>query len=247
MNADHHPPSMGTPPPPIDPVRLQRNWMAISTELFAPQPRRVERWLRRLSLPPTVTRLMVSTPALRRAWFLALGLVMIIGIGAGDGAKTEDDLFLLLLLAPLVPVLGVVMAYGPAADPAHEVSLATPLSGFRLVMIRTATVVACSVVLLAVASLISGTLTPMAFAWLLPALGLTSASLALMTFTSPRRAGSVVSVLWVLGVGAARGGENAPLTAFALGGQVLLLTIGLAALVVCYLRRDRFDLLAIQT
>ncbi len=239
-------PTTGGPPPPLDPDRIESNWLAISTELFAPQPTVVERWLRRLSVPPTVSRLMAATPALRRAWFVALGLVILLGLGAGDGAQPRDQLFLLLLLAPLAPVLGVTLAYGPAADPAHEATLATPLSGYRLVMIRSATVVAVSVILLGLASLLSAEVSPMAFGWLLPALGLTSASLALMTFMPPRRAGAVTAVAWVVGVITARGGSPDPLVAFAVAGQIVMVAVGGLAAIVSYVRRDRFDLLGTE-
>ncbi|MDH3294299.1 MAG: hypothetical protein OER95_08260, partial [Acidimicrobiia bacterium] len=131
-----HPAPGQAPQPRIDQARIDRNWMAISTELFAPRPGRLERLLRRLTVPVSTARLMVATPALRRAWYVALGLVVLIGLGAGDGTRTREDLFMLLLLAPLVPVLGVTLAYGAEADPAYESSLATPLSGFRLIMIR---------------------------------------------------------------------------------------------------------------
>lgn len=252
---DHHnsnPGPMPPPPPPqrsrlpvVDPARIERNWAAVSSELFAPQPGRLERFLRRFPVSGSVVRLMVATPALRRAWFLALGLVIVIGLGAGDGAKPRDDLFMLLLLAPLVPVLGVTMAYGAEADPSYETSLATPLSGFRLMMIRAATVVGFSVAVLAVVSLLTGAVTPMAFGWLLPSLGLTSAALALMTYTSPRRAGALAAAFWVLGVVMVSAGSTDPLVAFALGGQLIMLVVGGAALLTSYRRRDRFDLLTV--
>lgn len=235
------------PPPGIDPERIERNWMAISAELFAPQPSRVERWLRHLRLPPSATRLMVATPALRRAWFLALGLVVLIGLAGADSSRTREDLFALLVLAPLVPVLGVAMAYGTSADPAHEISLAAPLSGFRLVMIRSAVVVACSAAVLAVASLLTGTVSPMAFGWLLPALGLTAGSLALMTFTFPRRAGGITAAVWTVGVVIARNSGDDPLAAFTAAGQITMAVIVAVGLLTAYLRRDRFDLLAATT
>lgn len=240
------PPPGGSPGPPpgIDPIRIERNWMAISAELFAPQPSRVERWLRRLRVPPSAARLMVATPALRRAWFLAMGLVVLVGLAGADNTRTPEDLFALLVLAPLVPVLGVAMAYGTVADPAHEISLAAPLSGFRLVMIRSAVVVACSVVVLAVASLLTGAVSPVAFGWLLPALGLTAGSLALMTFTTPRRAGGLTASAWMVAVLIARSTSGDPLAAFALAGQLTMVVVVGIGLVTAYLRRDRFDLLA---
>ena len=136
------------------------------------------------------------------------------------------------------------MAYGPAADPAHEVSLATPLSGFRLVMIRAAVVVACSIAVLAAASLMSGAVSAVAFGWLLPAFGLTSGSLALMTFTSPRRAGGMIAAGWVSAVVVARSGSGDPLAAFTLAGQLVMVVIVGISLLTAYRRRDRFDLLA---
>lgn len=243
------PPPDGPPGPPtgIDPHRLERNWMAISVELFAPQPSRVERWLRRLGAPPSATRLMVATPALRRAWFLALGLVVVFSIGAVDGSRTTEDLFTLLVLAPLVPVLGVSMAYGAAADPAHEISLATPLSGFRLIMIRSAVVVACSIGVLALASLLIGAVSAVAFGWLLPALGLTAGSLALTTFTTPRRAGAMAAVAWMTAVIVARAGSGNPLAAFTAAGQITMVVIVGIGLLTAYRRRDRFDVLAAST
>ena len=254
MSGDLRPPpppggSVGPPGPPpgVDPYRIERNWMAISAELFAPQPSRVERWLRRLSVPPSVTRLMVATPALRRAWFLALALVVFIGLAAADRSQTREDLLTLLVLAPLVPVLGVSMAYGTGSDPAHEISLATPLSGFRLVMIRSATVVACSVVVLAAASLLTGAVSTMTFGWLLPSLGLTAGSLALMTFTTPRRAGAIAAIGWVAAVIVARNTSGDPLAAFTATGQVAMALATGIGLVTAYHRRDRFDLLAEST
>jgi len=251
MSGDHQP-----PPPPvgpsgfphgIDPARIERNWTAISSELFVPRPSRVERWLQRLSVPPSVTRLMVATPALRRAWFLALGLVVLIGLAAADGTRTRENLLALLVMAPLVPVLGVTMAYGSRSDPAHEISLATPLSGFRLIMIRSATVLACSVVVLALASLLTGAVPALAFGWLLPAVGLTAAALALMTVTTPRRAGAIAATVWVVAVTTAGNVSNDPLVAFTAAGQVLMVVIVGIGLVVSYRRRDRFDLLAVAS
>jgi hypothetical protein len=233
------------PEPRVDQVRIDRNWMAISTELFAPQPSRLERLLRRLSVPGSTARLMVATPSLRRAWFVALGLVVLIGLAAGDGTRSREDLFMLLLLAPLVPVLGISLAYGVDADPAYESSLATPLSGFRLMMIRATTIVALSVVVLAVVSLINAAVTPMAFGWLLPSLGLTSVSLALMTFTTPRRAGAITALVWVAGVALVRGGAADPLAAFTLGSQLLMVAVGGVALLTSYKRREHFDLLEV--
>jgi hypothetical protein len=44
------------------------------------------------------------------------------------------------MAAPLVPLVGVAVAYGPEADPAHELTATAPYSGLRLVLLRTAAV-----------------------------------------------------------------------------------------------------------
>ncbi len=246
MNPDHYPDDrFGGPHPHVDQFRIDRNWAAISTELFAPQPGRLERLLGRASVPESIARLMVATPSLRRAWFLALTLVVLIGLAVGDGAKPRDDLLVHLLLAPLVPVLGIALAYGSDADPAYESSLATPLSGFRLMMIRSLTIVGLSVAVLAVFSVLNAAISPMAFGWLLPSLALTGVSVALMTYTSPRRAGAVAALTWVVGVLWVRAASSDPLAAFAVAGQVVMLAIGGFAWLTAYLRRHHFDLLEV--
>ncbi len=227
-----------------DPERIERNWRSITVELDAPRPGLIERFLRRLGLPAHFTRLMVATPALRRSWFIALALSILIGLGATDAAKPRDDLFILLLLAPLVPTLGVAMAYGLSADPAHEVTLATPMSGLRLILTRAAAVVGCSSLFLGLASLFTPSTTAMAFAWLLPSFGLCAASVAAMTYTAPRKAAAGVGGLWVILVTTARVVAADPLAAFTSSGQVLMAIVTVLGLLVAYLRRDRFDLLA---
>ena len=226
-----------------DPARIERNWRAITVELDAPRPGYVERALRRVGLPAHFTRLIVATPALRRSWFIALGLSILIGLGATDAAKPRDDLFILLLVAPLVPTLGVAMAYGSSADPAHEVSLATPMSGLRLILTRAAAVLGCSSLFLGLASLLVPTLPLMAFAWLLPSLGLCSVTVAGMTYATPRRAASVTGGLWVLLVVLARAATSDPLAAFTAAGQVTMAALAVIGLAVAYQRRHRFDLL----
>ncbi len=229
MTASH------TPSPwPVDQARIDANWRAITIELDAPTPSRVERLLRAFGLPARVTRLVVATPALRRAWYLATGLAILIGLAGTDASQPREDLFTLLLVAPLVPVLGVALAYGTEADPAHEMALATPMRGLRLVLTRAAAVLAPG-------------RQPMAFAWLLPALGLTAATVALMTFLPPRRSALVTAGTWVVMVAIVQGSASDPLAAFGPVGQLVMVVIGLASLIVTVLRRQHFDVLELRS
>lgn len=230
----------------IDRQRLDRNWRAIVFELEAPRPTRFERLLRRFGFPAHLTRLVVATPALRRAWFVAIALAMVFAVAPYDTTNTRENLFGLLLLAPLVPVLGVTFAYGVEADPTHEISVATPMRGLRLVLTRAAVVLTISVLFLSLAALLAPEADPIAFAWLLPALGLTSATVALTTFVAPRPAAVFTTSVWVLGVLIARGAATDRLAAFTAVGQSIMIVVTGLALVTVWFRKDRFDRLEVR-
>lgn len=227
----------------IDPGRIDANWRAVQIELDAPRPGRVERLLRRVGLPDTLTRLLVATPSLRRAWFGSLALVIVVGLGAADAGDPRQGLFTMLLLAPLVPVLGVALAYGPGADPAHEIALASPMRGVRLLLVRTAMVVGLALAALGAATLLAPEPSWFALGWLLPALASTSTALALCTYMAPRRAGWVTAISWVALVVVAAGAGNDRLTAFAPGGQAVAVAVAVVGVAVLTVRRDRLDVL----
>jgi hypothetical protein len=234
-------------PGPIDPARLDANWRAITAELDVPRASRPERLLRSLHVPARVTRLVLATPALRRAWYIALAVVTFIGLTAIDSSEPRQSLFVLLVLAPLVPVLGVAMAYGPSADPAYEVQLATPMRGIRLIAIRSATVLGVSMVVIVPVSLLSDIARPMAAAWLLPAFAVTAGSLALMTFLSPRLATTLVGCAWMILALIGRAASDDWLGAFAPIGQVAALVATLIFVTVTIARRASFDRLEYVT
>lgn len=232
--------------PSIDPTRLDSNWRAISAELDAPEASRLERLMAAVRIPMWVSRLVLSTPALRRAWYIALGVSVLVGLAATNENEPRQSLFTFLVLAPLVPVLGVAMAYGPSADPAYEAQLATPMSGLRMVAIRTATVLAVSIVVLTLTGLISPVVRPMAAAWLLPALAVTSGSLALMTFLAPRRATSLMAIGWVVVAAVARSASTDALAAFAPAAQVAALIATIVFIGATVARRASFEQLEVR-
>lgn len=224
----------------VDQARLDANWRAITAELDAPLPSRVERLLGRFGVPGHVTRIVVATPALRRAWYLSIAIAVVVGLGA---AQPDDraSLFALVILAPALPVLGVAFAYGPSADPMYEAQLATPLRGIRLVAIRAVTVLVVAVVTVGLPALLAPATRPAAFLWLLPALALTSASLALMTWLPPRRAAAVVATAWFGLVVIAQTISSSDLAAFGAVGQLVALVVASAGVGVAAGRRSRFD------
>ena len=201
----------------------------------------MERLLRFARVPARVTRVVVATPALRRAWYIALAVVTFIGLTVLDPQEPRQSLFVLLTLAPLVPVLGVAMAYGPSADPAYEVQLATPMRGIRLVAIRAATVLGVSIAVIGTLSLLSEVSRPMAAAWLLPAFAVTTGSLAAMTFLRPRVAATAVGGAWMVVALVTRANSDDWLGAFGPAGQVAAFVATVVFVGVATVRRASFD------
>lgn len=223
----------------IDQARIDANWRAITFELDAPIPSRTERVLRRVGFSSATTRLVAATPALRRSWAAALLVVVLVGLSAAS--DNPDNISGMLVLAPLVPVLGVALAYGPKVDPVHEIGLATPIRGLRLLLIRAATVLAVSMVVLTGSVLLSAASNVLAFAWLLPALAMTSLALSLMTVTTPRRSVAAVSIGWALLVAVVQGATDDSLAIFGPLAQTASLVAAAIAAGVMIKRRERFD------
>ncbi|WP_449657894.1 zf-HC2 domain-containing protein [Streptomyces chrestomyceticus] len=154
-------------------------------------------------LPRRLVRMLWSAgPALRGSWLIALLVVCagaaVLGYGAGfAGARP-----LLLALAPVLPVAGVALSYGPHADPMYEIGAASPSGGLRLLLTRSAAVLGVSLPLLtAVSALLPGTPgLPAAPAWLLPGLALTLGALALGSYVGCRTAAGVVAAGWASAV-----------------------------------------------
>jgi hypothetical protein len=152
--------------------------------------------------PTRLARLLwAAGPAVRGAWLPAVLGVALAALALSYGAGFAGARALLLAVAPVVPVAGVALSYGPHADPLHEVAAATPGGGLRLALTRTVAVLAVSVPLLTLAGLLlpaSGA--PAAAAWLLPGLALALASLALASFVGCRAAAGVTGGGWLCAV-----------------------------------------------
>lgn len=104
---------------------------------------------------------------------------------------------LVLLLAPVLPVLGVAASWSRGLDPAYELTASVPRAGLYLVLRRTASVLAVVVPALLVAGWLTGVT---AAQWLLPCLAFTSATLALGGVVGVTRAAAGLAGLWALAV-----------------------------------------------
>ncbi|WP_406334520.1 zf-HC2 domain-containing protein [Streptomyces zaomyceticus] len=141
-------------------------------------------------------------PALRGSWVVAVLLVVGGAYGLAYGAGVQGARSLLLAVSPALPLAGVAVSYGRHADPLYEITAATPSGGLRLLLTRTAAVLAVCVPLLTAGGALLPPVAgfPGAAAWLLPGLALTLAALALGSFVGCRPAAATLGGGWLLAV-----------------------------------------------
>jgi hypothetical protein len=175
----------------LAPLDLGYVWQGVAAELDAPRPGVLERLLVAAGVRPALARFTATTPSLRLGWLLANALVLLL-VGLPLALRPAASWpSAALVVAPLLAAAAVAFAYGPGADPAHEVVAASPLSPVRALLVRLAAVlVANSLLAAAVDLLLDGDGPPAG--WLLP---MTAAALLAV----------VVASRWTPAVGATAG------------------------------------------
>lgn len=183
-------------------MRIRQTWSQVQERVQVPRLPPVVRLLRRLGLSGTTAVLLAAARSMSTAWTLATVIVLAFAaLAAFTGSDAGQAVY--LIVAPLVPVAGVVAGFGPGTDPLTDLTRATPYPAARLVLIRSAGVAATSVPLaVGVGLLLPGTLW-LAFAWLVPALAFILVVLAVSTWIDPIVAGGVVALGWAVVVAAA--------------------------------------------
>lgn len=220
---------------------LEAVWARIQEQAQAPTPTVLERALTRLGVSEPDALLVAVAPTLRASWLLGLAATLgFVGVSAAYGGDRGLGLF--LLVAPLVPVVGVALAYGPDVDPAYEVAVAAPYSTARLLLLRTAAVLATSLPLVLAAALLAPALAWSAVAWLLPASAFTAVVLAASTWTRPLVVASALGIAWACAVGAATAGRD-PAAVLAPGLLLVYAAVAAAAVIVLRLRLHHLTLL----
>jgi len=206
----------------VDNRRAETIWHEVVDRVDAPRRSWPERLLVRLGVGEATARLVVATPTLRGPWLLAVAGVLALA----SWASQVDDRFRLMFLvvAPLGPLAGVAVAFAGGLDPTREIGLAAPYSGLRLLLIRTAAVLAVTVPIVATAGLALPGSNWLAAAWLLPSAGLTGAALALTARMAPVVAVGVVATAWVLVTAPTAIAGHLDL-AFGVGGQIFWLAV----------------------
>jgi len=156
-------------------------------------------------------------------------------VGTGSG-----EVSLVLLFAPVLPVLGVAASWSRGLDPAYELTSSVPRAGLPLVLRRTASVLGVVVPVLLVGGWVTGV---MAAQWLLPCLAFTVTTLALGGVIGVTRAAVVLAAVWAAVIMAPTLATSR--TAFALetGGLPvwgLILALGTGVVIA---RRDAYSVL----
>ncbi|BBC31436.1 hypothetical protein SGFS_027300 [Streptomyces graminofaciens] len=170
-------------------------WSDLGPQLAAtaPMPRR-RHWSARLST--WLTPAMAPWLAMVGAVTLVALLLDLAGPGSGfdfDFGSGSGDVSLVLLLAPVLPVLGVAASWSRGLDPAYELTASVPRAGLQLVLRRTAAVLAVVVAALLAGGWATGV---MVAQWLLPCLAFTSTTLALGGVIGVTRAAVGLVAVW---------------------------------------------------
>ncbi|GAA0703385.1 hypothetical protein GCM10009536_41000 [Streptomyces thermocarboxydus] len=224
-----------------DTVALDDGWERLDAELDAPRPGLLESLLLRLGVRDHTARLLAATPALRRSWLGAVSAVLLLTVAVTAGRRPT----LFLALAPLLPLAGVALSYGPRMDPTYEMAVVAPMHGFRLLMIRTVAALTAGLGLNGLATLALPGYGLLALSWLLPALALTATALALSARLGPVLAPALIGGGWaalLVTADAVRSGTHETLAPFTAAGQGVSAYVAVLGAGLLVLLRDRFDL-----
>lgn len=221
--------------PAVDPARLDAVWAQVVDAVDAPRVPLLERLLLRVGVAPDTARLLAVTPSLQLSWITGTAVALTLGLLAAHSG--DDGVAVFLALAPVLPVAGVAVAFGPRTDPLHEVAVAAPYSSYRLLLVRTAAVVATTLVLAVPAAALLPSHPLVAAAWLLPALALTCTSLALATRVDPLVSSAALSATWLVLALSGLRPDGDPLVVATPAPQLLCLVLSLAAGAVLLLQR----------
>ena len=200
---------------------LETVWAGIRERVEEPRPSVVERLMVRAGLSRESARLLFA--------LVAAGLADDLGIG------------IFLLVAPLAPVAGVAAGFGGDAEPAHEIVVTTPYSAGRLLLLRTAAVLAtCAPVAMLVGLVLPGP-TWLAVAWLTPAAAAVAVTLLLAPLTGLTQAAVGAATTWSLVTFAATHARE-PLALVGQSSQVACLALVLVCVLGIVSQRHTYDL-----
>jgi hypothetical protein len=185
---------------------LEGTWTRVVAEIQTPPQPTAIRVLRRVGLGDSDAVLLSASSSLTGAWTLSMLAIIAFSALAAMVDVTQGRT-LYLTVAPLVPVLGVVVAFR-SVDPLAGLVRATPYSHARLVLLRALTVAVCSVPAAVAIGLAVPGISTLAFGWLLPSIALTLLALIGLTRWHPEPVGLGVAALWIAVIAYAGAGHG---------------------------------------
>ncbi|WP_283136767.1 zf-HC2 domain-containing protein [Rhizohabitans arisaemae] len=231
---------------PCDRGWLAASWAGIEDVVDRPRPSFPARVLARMGVPEHLAAFLAAAPGLTRGWLVAVSLTLGFAVAAAhlvarDPAPAFHALLPFLVIAPVLPVAGIALAYGRHADPLYELQAATPLGGSRGLLLRAIAVLGAAIGVAGVATPFLPGTPGLAAAWLLPAFALTAAALALSTRFPPPESAAVLGAAWPVSVTVLGGLIGDRLVFFSAAAQILYGAAALLLILVVYLRRARLD------
>lgn len=222
-------------------TRLDDLWFDINNEIDRPQPARLERIAARLGVAEPARRLAGATPSLTRAWTAALAALAVLSLLlSSDAAQGTNRFTGYLLISPVLLIGAVALAYRRSAEPAHEIAIAAPVGGLRLLMWRVAAVApVAAVVNVAVGLLLGGRW--FSIAWVLPGIALTLAALALSTTYSMVKSTAIIAGVWIVLMATVARVASDNVVAFRPPMQLFWLLAAVAAGAVLWRRQDQLE------
>lgn len=234
----------------VEPARLDRNLSVVLDTIAQPSRSLVERLLGRIGVPDHVVRAVLVSSADRWPWLAGVAAAVLLAIGADVADTNESVLFVMLVVAPLLPLGFMSAGVRLSSDPVGEVVATTPTPRYRLLLLRSMAVLVPAVLLSAAVSALHPDRGWEPVLWLLPALGLTTTALAVGTWVSVRPVAWVTAGVWVAGAATAAWGTPRTelvdsFVAFEPSGQLAMLAMGVVAGAIVVLRRHALDFVEI--
>lgn len=169
-------------------------WAGIRDRIEAPELPWVVRAAQRLGLREPTAILLAAAASLRLAWLTGALVALMFAVLAA--ILSDGSAWPFLLVAPLIPALGVAGSFGGPEEPTEVLTVTAPYGRARLVVVRTLAVVATTVPVACALGLLLPGPAWIAVAWLGPALAALSLVLAIGGIAGMRTAVPVVALAW---------------------------------------------------
>jgi hypothetical protein len=225
----------------VDVASLQEAWTGVRERIEVPALPLTARIAVRLGVPEPSAVLLAASVSLRTAWLSASAIALGFAWAAAQ-VGSDGGYWIFLLIAPLLPVLGVAMSYAPSEGDFEPLTTTTPYGRSRLVFLRTVAVVAGNLPLAAVLGLLLPGPAWIGVAWLGPALLLIPVVMLAASFVGPYNASAAVSLGWCAVVALAVR-QDRPSFPVEPEQQLLYVVLAAGSVIVLMVRRDRLSVL----